>query len=105
MNPELHSFTALVQQYHPMLTRFARFIIRNEEASIAIAGQALINLWACQKQLQHSSEARNFLRNNTRILSHSWLHQQVLRLTYRNGMDDHHTPIITAWGPTTQPAS
>jgi DNA-directed RNA polymerase specialized sigma24 family protein len=77
MNPELVSYTRLVQQYHAILFRRARMITRNVGVSQTLAEQSLKQLWACRKQVQRPDEVRSFLRNNIRVLSHQWLSDQI----------------------------
>lgn len=80
MNPHLISFTALVGQYHSLLHRFARFIIRNDEEAKNIASKALANLWENRQGIHTSGEARTILRTSIRVLCHAWLEQQALEL-------------------------
>lgn len=77
MNPQLLSFTGLVTYYHPVLTRYARFITRNQEASIRLADKALASLWDYRIGIYKLEEARLFLKTSTRVLCHRWLHEQV----------------------------
>lgn len=80
MNPHLISFTGLVSRYHPLLFRFARYIIRNEFAAKKIAIQSLVTLWSNRKGILTNEEARIFLKTTTRVLCHKWLYEQVQTL-------------------------
>lgn len=80
MNPHLISFTALVGQYHTLLYRFSRFIIRNEAAASIIASNALANLWENRHGVHTAAEARIILKTTTRVLCHTWLREQALTL-------------------------
>ena len=91
MNPQLISYMALVGKYHPLFFRFARFMIRNEAEAKAIAGKALATLWSNRKGIYTMPEARQFLKTTTRVLCHSWLHEQALLLAHKSKQNSTHS--------------
>ena len=80
MNQSLTIFTVLVQQYHPILYRFARCIIKNEQEADAIAAKALVQCWNKKEELLTATDIHNFLKTTTRTLCHQWLQEQALAI-------------------------
>lgn len=78
MNQSLTLFTAIVQQYQPILHRYAACIIKNTEEAESVAAKALVLCWNNRTQLNTAEEIRKFLKTKTKTLCHQWLHDKAL---------------------------
>jgi DNA-directed RNA polymerase specialized sigma24 family protein len=76
--PDINRFTELASYYHPLLTRYARIIIRDNDASAHMAAKSLLLLWSNRSAIYTNECLRTFLQRNTRRNCDQWLRQQAL---------------------------
>ena len=76
MNPQLLSFAAIVQQYHPVLVRYARLIVHQHAGAEAIASLALMAYWDNREHVQTPGELRTFFMTTIPALCEAWLKRE-----------------------------
>jgi DNA-directed RNA polymerase specialized sigma24 family protein len=80
MISNLDTYAMLAGRYHPLLKRYALFIIKNNDAASIMATKTLIKLWQQRESIYTVECLRTFLRLATKCYCHDWLHEKLMSL-------------------------
>ncbi|MBI1782732.1 MAG: hypothetical protein HYR66_15415 [Sphingobacteriales bacterium] len=70
----------IVNQYYPLLSRYARRMVGDKFAAEDIATQVLEQCWELSSLWQQPKQLRTHLQSATRIQCHKWLLNQALQI-------------------------
>ena len=87
----MQSLTTIVHHYYPVITRLARYLIKNERVAETIPATVFSQLQPSLPDIRTKKQLHQYLLTATRMACHAWLHQQALVTKSNTESKQHHS--------------